>query len=256
VFHENQPDENDIRKLMERELRTWLTRFPVPVMVSSFDATESLIHFSNNQHSAHLMGYIEPETGKSVERWGLLQENELPAARTTAEYLEMAYEKVPFRRREDVVRAVDDRDRKLRAGVRIFRAVIVFIAAIPLAIELIGLGVNWLGYILQGISICAGLYKVAKVSGWIKSSKPAREEAESKRRMEHYYYHCEKNPEGFSRLKCENFEREAKERTAQEAAEIAGPTDKHRELVESTECLVRRADQTRVPRRKTGQTMA
>lgn len=31
--------------------------------------------------------------------------------------------------------------------------------------------------------------------------------------MKHYFYHCEGNPEGFNRLKIENFEREAIRRT-------------------------------------------
>ncbi len=35
--------------------------------------------------------------------------------------------------------------------------------------------------------------------------------------MRHYFYHCERNPEGFARLKVENFEREAKEQTLKEA---------------------------------------
>jgi len=31
------------------------------------------------------------------------------------------------------------------------------------------------------------------------------------------FYHCERNPEGFARLKVENFEREARERILKEA---------------------------------------
>jgi hypothetical protein len=38
--------------------------------------------------------------------------------------------------------------------------------------------------------------------------------------MEHYYYHCETNPEAFNRLKIENFEREAIKRTHDEAQAI------------------------------------
>jgi len=35
--------------------------------------------------------------------------------------------------------------------------------------------------------------------------------------MEHYHYHCERNPEGFLRLKLENFEREEREQIQNEA---------------------------------------
>jgi hypothetical protein len=44
---------------------------------------------------------------------------------------------------------------------------------------------------------------------WIPGHK-ARTERE--RRMEHYFYHCERNPEGFARLRAENFAREEQER--------------------------------------------
>ena len=225
VFHGRQPSENAIRDLMEKELHIWLTRFAVPAMVSSYDVKESLIHLSDNWGGSHLMGYMDPKTGNLVIKWGLPENNVLPAAHMTAEYLEEAYRDVPFRRREDVVRAVDEENRKLRAGLRILRSFFIFVAAIPVAIELISLGVSWLGYLLQAVSISAGLYKIAKAAGWIRKSKPATDEAEKKSKMDHYYYHCERNPEAFLRIKCENFEREAEHRTAKEAAAIASQTE-------------------------------
>jgi hypothetical protein len=217
IFYDRQPNEDEIMRLMEQELKIWLARFPVPLMVSSFDVTESLIPLSES----HLLGYIDPHTGTLVKKWGL-HENVLPTDGMTAEYLEKVYREVPFRRREDVIRVAHEDSRKVRAGVRIFRAVFIFGAVIPVAIELISLGVGWLGSLLQVLSISTGFYKIAKTAGWIKKSKSATEEEEKKRKMEHYYFHCEKNPEGFLRLKCENSERAAKERTVKEAAEMAG----------------------------------
>ena len=38
--------------------------------------------------------------------------------------------------------------------------------------------------------------------------------------MEHYFYHCERNPDGFMRLKSENFRDDARERVRQEAEEL------------------------------------
>jgi len=34
--------------------------------------------------------------------------------------------------------------------------------------------------------------------------------------MEHYYYHCERNPRGFEKLKIENFEQNAKDQNIAE----------------------------------------
>lgn len=220
TFPERYPDENGLRRLMEGEAKRWLARYPVPLMLSSFDSTESLIHLSD-ERASHQLGYTHPQTGEPVTWWGPLENRKLPTEDMTADDLARVYKDVPFRRRQDVVSAVDEENRKFRVGVRIINAAIIFIAAIPLAIELIGMGVAWLGHILSVVSIATGFFKVAKAAGWIRSPKSAQAKEEKKRKMEHYYYHCEKNPEGFSRLLCENFERDAKERTRQESAEIA-----------------------------------
>ena len=94
-------------------------------------------------------------------------------------------------------------------------------AGIPLAIELVSLGVEWFAKIFQITSIAMGAYKIAQASGWLKESKSKKEEREKQRRMEHYFYHYERNPKAFERLKTENFQREA-ERTRKEAATLAG----------------------------------
>jgi hypothetical protein len=68
--------------------------------------------------------------------------------------------------------------------------------------------------------IAAGAYKVAKAAGWIKESKTQKEKADKQSKKDHYYYHCERNQEGFERLKSENFRREMEERTRKQAEEL------------------------------------
>jgi hypothetical protein len=53
--------------------------------------------------------------------------------------------------------------------------------------------------------------------GWIKPSQREKQKAEKDLKMQHYFYHGELNPDGFNRLKIENFDREAIERTHKEA---------------------------------------
>lgn len=50
-----------------------------------------------------------------------------------------------------------------------------------------------------------------------KSARQVEKE-EEELRMRHHHYHCMKNPEAFARLKVENFEREAIERTKEKVA--------------------------------------
>ena len=56
--------------------------------------------------------------------------------------------------------------------------------------------------------------------GWLKPSRRDKEKAKKELKMGHYYYHCERNPEAFNRLKCENFERDAVVKTRNEAEAI------------------------------------
>jgi hypothetical protein len=67
-----------------------------------------------------------------------------------------------------------------------------------------------------------------KLMGRIKPSKLELEMIEKQRKMEHYYYHCERNPLGFARLRAENFERDLSEKTREEAAKLAEPVSSAR----------------------------
>jgi len=58
----------------------------------------------------------------------------------------------------------------------------------------------------------------------VEPSKSEKEKAEKELKMSHYFYHCERNLEGFARLKIENFEREAKERILKETEDLRNKT--------------------------------
>jgi len=56
-----------------------------------------------------------------------------------------------------------------------------------------------------------------KMTGrWKKSVKEIAKDADDLR-MRHHHYHCERNPDGFLRLKVENFDRESREQVKKEA---------------------------------------
>lgn len=80
---------------------------------------------------------------------------------------------------------------------------------IPVTYEL----VNFFGP--QWVSIIVGLYSLykifvcgLKIFGKIKYNKTETEEKEIQRKKDHYFYHCEKNPDLFNKLKKENLKQE------------------------------------------------
>jgi hypothetical protein len=216
VYPKTVPDGEQVAEQMKQEMTLWLSRFPVPVIVSAFDAADNCLEVHADASNSQLIGFVDPLTSKVVIRWGTFSERELPADQSTPEYLANIYDKVPFRSKAQVRQQVEEKAAQFRRGLRLFRIASVFWVGIPLLIEIVSLGVNWIGYALWSISVSIGLFKFAKVIGWIRPSQRQIATDEEMRKMKHYFYHCERNPAGFERLKIENFERDALQETQNE----------------------------------------
>lgn len=216
VYPGSTPDVASIAEQMVHEMAMWLDRFPVPVMVSAFDASDECILVHSDSSSSHLMGFVDPLTSKTVSHWGVLSEKALPVEQSTSEYLSKVYDEVPFRLKAEVRSGAEKEALQLRRGIRLFRIASIFWVGIPLLIEVVSLGIGWIGYVLWTISVSVGSYEFAKTIGWIGRSKRQIERDEEMRKMRHYAFHCEINPAGFERLKIENFERDAMEETRKE----------------------------------------
>lgn len=227
VFSEITVDVSEVRRAMEFELAHWLNCFAVPVMVSAFNAEENVIRFSDQSCNSHLSGYIDAQSGRLVQRWGLFKDEEFPSEQKGVEYLERAYQGVPFRLQQEEREEVR---REARIRARVMRSIVILYAGGAVLIELVALGVSWLGHVLAAASIAAGSYRLGKTMGWLKPSLRDKEKAEKEQKMGHYYYHCERNPESFNRLKCENFERDAIEQTRNESETIRKNHERRDEL--------------------------
>lgn len=217
VFLEERIEKVEVAQAMEREYEHWLKRYPVPVMVSAFDAKEVLIHPHGDLREHHLSGYRDLKTGQFVRRWGTFKENELPIEQVKPEYHQCIYRDVSFREQAAVR---EQSEREARTNRRTVWTIVFFIIGMPILIEILSLGISWLGYLLSAISIAAGFHKAAKTLGWIKPSERDKKEADEELKMRHYYYHCERNPEAFDRLKIQNFEREQMEQIRKEAESL------------------------------------
>jgi hypothetical protein len=100
-----------------------------------------------------------------------------------------------------------------RSIVRTGKAVVVFgWVVVPLAILIAGFANWWVGLVFFLFSLGKLGWRLVETFGspekWVPGYK-ARQEKELKHR--HFIYHCERNPEGFARLKSENLERQDRE---------------------------------------------
>jgi len=203
---------------MEHELKHWLERYPVPVMVSAFDAAGDLISL---EPSAHLMGRTV-ESGSIQEAWGSLSGKPLPALGPVE--LKKIYHDVPFRTSEQIRFKAEQELHRTKSGIRQALALLIlWLVIIPVTIELLGVANPIIGTLVLLYSLWKAFVQLMKLLGKWPVSRRAQEESERKPRMEHCFWHCERNPAGFQRLKMENVDREQRERTVREAEELQKP---------------------------------
>jgi len=204
-----------VAEAMEVELTTWLKRYPVPLMVSAFDANGDLYQMEGVRSSDHLMGYLDAGANKASMFWRTLTDEEIPGEPLANEFLLRVYEGVPFKTSAQTRQTADEEARKLRIGWMIVFAWAVVVPGIWAILE--WAGPACLGGMVLFCSLCKAGVKTLQLLGKWKYSPEELKRQEEERRKDHHHYHCERNPDGFMRLKLENFEREERERIQTEA---------------------------------------
>ncbi|HXQ42171.1 MAG TPA: hypothetical protein VN821_12950, partial [Candidatus Udaeobacter sp.] len=211
---------------MKAEVAHWLVRYPVPIMAWAFDAAEKRIRPHGDADDGLLVGWYAPGTATLTYAWKveglplfLNDTTNLPDWRTI-------YKDVPFRTGAEV-KANANREwiktRKQNLTLRVI--LVIWLAVIPAAWAIIQyLGPEWLAIAVLLYSLWQAFRAARKLFWRVEPSKVEKEKAETNLRRDHYFYHCELNPEGFARLKVENFEREAKERIVKEAEALRNKT--------------------------------
>jgi hypothetical protein len=210
----------DIAASMEAELVIWLERYPIPIMVSAFDDTGSVIGLDSNRPCSHLIGYIEKETHRVVTEWRLLTNDELPNDALDPSYLRKVYSGIPFKTKGQLRKQAEEKAQQLRLG---WWVVFAWAVLVPAGVAVLEWWSDWLGIAVLIYSLYKAVEKALRLMvKWPKSKAESQKEAEEAR-MHHHHYHCERNPEGFERLKLENFERWAREEIYKEAQDLKHP---------------------------------
>jgi hypothetical protein len=110
-------------------------------------------------------------------------------------------QRIPCAQQKRAIRA--EQKSTVRWGNAIYLAGWVLV---PLGIAIAGFANWWVGFAFFLISLCQIGWRLVQAYGsperWVPGYKD-RQEKELK--MRHYYYHCDRNPDGFARLKTENF---------------------------------------------------
>lgn len=211
----------EIAESMEAELVIWLERYPLPIMVSAFDDSGDLVRVEKLRGCNHLIGYINGQTHKVIREWRLLANEELPRDALDTSYLRKIYSGIPFKTKQQLREEGQEQGKHLRVGWWI---VFAWAVIVPAGAAILEWWSDWLGLVVLLYSLYKAVEKALQLTGkWPKSKVGIKKEAEEAR-MRHHHYHCERNPEGFERLKVENFERWAREQIREEAQTLKRST--------------------------------
>jgi len=173
-----------------------------------------------------LVGWYAPGTATLTYAWKVEGLPPLLNDTTNRPDWRTIYRDVPFRTDAEVKANANRESIKTRKQNFKLKVVLaVWLAAIPATWAVIQyLGPEWLAIAVL-LYILWQAFRTARRIFWrVEPSKTEKEKAEKELKMNHYFYHCERNPEGFMRLKVENFEREAKERTLKEVEALRNKT--------------------------------
>ena len=206
-----------IADAMEQELHIWLSRFPIPLMVSSYDDKEDNIELESVRSCNYLFGFIDPSSNQPIQYWELVSNETFPKEQLEESYILSVYKDLPYKTIEEIRKQNEQTQRQRKIGWAI---IIFFLAVVPVIISFVGLASPAFGLLVFLYSVWKGIEKWLKLTGrWKKSEKEVQRELENTK-MKHHHYHCERNPEGFRKLRDENFEQDARNRIQREVGDI------------------------------------
>jgi len=193
---------SEVAKTLENEAQHWLSRYPVPVFSSAFDLHDELVDLSGVRESSHLMALPGHDSPTLLWSRG---ESDPKEPFNDLELLKI-YKEISYSTQEQRTNQAHLSARTARIGW-----LIVFFWSVvgPLAFVIAESQSELLGAAVLLYSIYKLVRKAMGLTGHWPQSQRARDKAAKESRAKHYFYHCEMNPEGFERLKFENFDRMA-----------------------------------------------
>ncbi len=159
--------EIDVVNAMEKELKHWLNRYPVPLFVSAFDNSGEVYNLSKIKDCNHLMGFLNQD-GEICLYWRLLKDEEIPEVVLDREYVNNLYSDISFKTYAELDIDRQKRRRKIKLGWLVF---FVWLVMVPLFIEILGYFNNWLSSIVLIYSFYKALQKGIELIGELKNLK-------------------------------------------------------------------------------------
>lgn len=213
----------EVIKATKSESTRWFKRYPVPIMASAWDEYGNSIPINEEDGRDHFwLTWMEPASNSLSHSW---HTDDLPNFFNTHSPqfdLRNIYADIPYRTDSEVQEAVT-KDAKIKSyGNRIWTVATVFwFVIIPAGYAVFEFfGPEYIGVLALIYALGKLMHELLKLTGKLPMSPNEKKKSEKERKMQHYYFHCEQNPDGFLKLKSENLSREIRQNRKDEHARI------------------------------------
>lgn len=206
-------DKNAVVDAMEKEIKYWINRYPIPLMAFAYDNSGDLLILEDVKPTNYAMGF-NGQTGQIRIVWNKLEDKEIPDVTLDREYLETVYSDFSYETFGELDKNRRKRRKEIKSGWII---VFLWLVVVPLILALLDYYSELVSVVVLFFSFYQAIKKGLELLGKWPKSKREKKNQEEEALKRHYYYHCQLNPDGFQKLKNENLERMGKERVAREA---------------------------------------
>jgi hypothetical protein len=210
-------DASVVARAMESEARYWINRYPIPVMVSAFEADGGVFNLNDARPCNYLFAWDEYPYTELILTWRVVTDEELPDVALDVDFVQTLFAGVPYKSRDEIKEDVARHLEKVRMGRRL---VFIWAVVIPAGVAILEWWSDLLGLVIVICALCKAGAMALRLSGRIPKSEAQRKKEEDDLQMRHHHYHCVRNPEGFARLKAENFQKWEVERTFAESERL------------------------------------
>lgn len=197
---------------LEKHAMKWVQKYPVSLMAWALDEHGRMIDLRNENGQKYLTAL---KNGGSFDiHWDPLPDSAFPTETLDADYLLSVYSDIGHRTQDEVTESAFESIKPMRRLKIIILIWAVFVPAFIAVLEFFS--PTWIAVIALLYSFWKAYQEYLLMTGRKEKSDAKIAKEKEELRMRHHHYHCEKNPEGFIRLRNENFKADAKERIKNE----------------------------------------
>lgn len=202
---------------LENEAKLWLSRYPVPLKATAFTLDESVLSLEDIRPIDHLMAWIDSVNQTPVISWELVGDKNLPDIALNREYLKEIFSTFPSKSGLEINNEIAQKVKSDRVG---WWLVFLWAVVVPALVAVVEWSSDILGLLVLLYAFFKAGVEALRLTGKLPKSKRKLQKEREEAQIRHHHYHCVRNPEAFTRLKIENFQKDAIERTLAESKVI------------------------------------